>query len=140
MNTTDQPRAVACIRFVRLVCEEWRCRWCGPEAEALRAPDPFNAGDTLIACPKCREQTLHKCCDDPTCTMEATCGTPTPEGYRWTCGKHQPNTRRSPLQQSPPIKSIAAAGKSSSPSQQSIWGQYNHIVLIPNLPIQTQNY
>jgi hypothetical protein len=25
--------------------------------------------------------------------MEATCGTPTPEGYRWTCGKHQPNDK-----------------------------------------------
>jgi len=78
-------------RLVRLVCEEWRCRWCGPESEALRAPDPFNEGDTLIACPKCREQALHTCCDEPGCTMEASCGTPTADGYRWTCGKHQPN-------------------------------------------------
>lgn len=75
----------------RFICSEWRCRWCGPENEAIRAPDPFNEGDTLIACPKCREQTLHTCCDDPECKMEATCGTPTQEGYRWTCGQHVPN-------------------------------------------------
>jgi hypothetical protein len=93
MNTESSTPApkVGSSAIVQLVCEEWRCRWCGPESEALRAPDPFNEGDTLIACPKCREQTLHTCCDEPTCTMEATCGTPTPEGYRWTCGKHQPN-------------------------------------------------
>ena len=91
---SEQRASVAVQRLVRLVCSEWRCRWCGPESDALRAPDPFNEGDTLIACPKCREQTLHTCCDEPGCTMEASCGTPTTDGYRWTCGKHQPNTER----------------------------------------------
>jgi hypothetical protein len=26
------------------------------------------------------------------CTMEATCGTPTPNGYTHTCGAHKPRT------------------------------------------------
>lgn len=49
------------------------------DSAALRAVDPFNDGETLIACPKCRGQTLHICCDEPKCTMEASCGTPTAE-------------------------------------------------------------
>jgi hypothetical protein len=91
MNTTDAIRAVACIRFVRLVCTEWQCLWVGPESDALQAPDPFNSGATLLACPDCREQSLRMCCDEPECIDEATCGTPTLEGYRHTCGKHLPN-------------------------------------------------
>lgn len=27
-------------------------------------------------------------CDEPGCTREATCGFPTPSGYRRTCGEH----------------------------------------------------
>lgn len=94
-ETEDRPSEgdVVQTRFVRLVCSEWRCRWSGPESEALRAPDPFNEGDTLVACPQCREQTLHTCCYEPKCTSEASCGTPTADGYRWTCGKHEPNSR-----------------------------------------------
>ena len=29
-------------------------------------------------------------CDEPNCTAAVTCGTPTPDGYRRTCSKHQP--------------------------------------------------
>jgi hypothetical protein len=29
-------------------------------------------------------------CDEPGCKEEITCGTPTPTGYRRTCGKHLP--------------------------------------------------
>lgn len=77
----------------KLICAEYRCRWVGLETEALRAPDPFNEGDYLIACPKCREQTLNTCCDEPGCNMESSCGTPTPEKYRWTCYAHVPKTK-----------------------------------------------
>jgi len=27
-------------------------------------------------------------CDEPDCTERATCGTPSPNGYRWVCRKH----------------------------------------------------
>ena len=29
-------------------------------------------------------------CDEPGCTRIATCGTPTPEGYRTSCSEHAP--------------------------------------------------
>lgn len=74
----------------RLVCENIRCRWVGVESEALKAPNPFNPGDFLVACPKCREQTLHTCCDEPGCNAPASCGSVTKDSYRWTCWKHRP--------------------------------------------------
>ena len=30
-------------------------------------------------------------CDEPGCISEAGCGTPTPDGYRWTCSLHMPD-------------------------------------------------
>ena len=29
-------------------------------------------------------------CDEPGCKEQVSCGTPTPTGYRNTCGKHRP--------------------------------------------------
>lgn len=29
-------------------------------------------------------------CGEPRCHQDATCGTPTSNGYRWTCGDHKP--------------------------------------------------
>jgi len=74
----------------KLVCDDFRCGWHGLQSQALQAPDPFNEGDTLIACPECREQTLYTACDESGCNQRAGCGTPTPAGYRWTCHKHLP--------------------------------------------------
>ena len=74
-----------------LRCGDYRCGWIGPEDEALSAPSPFDTEDTVIGCPQCREiNNLHKCCDEPECRERATCGMPTPTGYRRTCGKHLP--------------------------------------------------
>lgn len=75
---------------VRLVCSKHRCDWTGDSNTCLRAADPFNDGSDLLACPFCREQTLVTCCDEPGCYEPDTCGTPTPNGYRRTCGKHLP--------------------------------------------------
>lgn len=72
-------------------CSEWRCGWVGSSEEYLVAPDPFNEGCELVACPKCREvNSLVAACDEPGCTQEAGCGTNTPDGYRRTCFKHMP--------------------------------------------------
>jgi hypothetical protein len=43
----------------------------------------------LNQCPECGEcQNFTNVCDEPGCEAEATCGWPTPTGYRRTCGKH----------------------------------------------------
>ena len=74
----------------KLACNNWRCGWHGMSDAVLRAPDPFNDGFFLTACPKCLDQTIRTCCDEPGCWEPDTCGTPTPEGYRRTCYKHMP--------------------------------------------------
>jgi len=75
--------------------KEWRCRECGTvtlETELLTAPSPFDAADTLTACPECKEvNDFYEVCDEPGCTREACCGFPAgPEfgGYRRTCFEH----------------------------------------------------
>ena len=73
----------------RLFCNERRCGWRG--TEALTAPNPFDAEDTIAGCPKCKEiNSLLVACDEPGCWNEASCGTPVANGYRHTCGKHAP--------------------------------------------------
>lgn len=52
-------------------------------------------GETTIAisvCPDCGEceSTVSMACDNIDCWQPATCGTPTDEGYTWTCGRHNP--------------------------------------------------
>lgn len=76
----------------KIVCNDWRCGWHGMESEMLTAPNPFVEGETISACPKCKDvNCLLYACDEHECWDEATCGTPTPDGYRSTCGKHRPN-------------------------------------------------
>lgn len=78
----------------RVICSYWRCEWAGPMSQALSAPDPFNEGNTLYACPKCRDMTMVTACDEPGCNHKATCGTPTPSGYRSTCCTHMPKEQK----------------------------------------------
>ena len=77
----------------RVKCSRFRCRWIGDDSEVLRAPDPFNEGDELRACPACRVvESIIMACDVEGCTKDGSCGTPTEEGYRWTCWEHQPES------------------------------------------------
>lgn len=39
----------------RARCPERRCGWSGPWPEALSAPHPFQEGETIYGCPKCRQ-------------------------------------------------------------------------------------
>ena len=75
----------------KINCQE--CGWHGLENELLSASNPFDVEDTIFACPECKivESTIVNACDEPGCWSDVSCGTPTPEGYRSTCGKHQPN-------------------------------------------------
>lgn len=66
------------------------CEWRGSDAKRLFAPDPFNAGSTVYACPICREMALIVACEVEGCTMAPSCGTPTDSGYRVTCSRHAP--------------------------------------------------
>jgi hypothetical protein len=72
----------------KVECNE--CKWQGREAEADRVSDP-KPGSNMVweICPNCREaNTLVRICDEPGCWKDATCGTPTPDGYRRVCGGH----------------------------------------------------
>ena len=75
------------------VCSGYYCNWYGLADKILKAPNPFEEGETLYACPMCKEVgSVVTACDEPECWERATCGTPTEKGYRWTCGKHRPTT------------------------------------------------
>lgn len=72
---------------IRVACEE--CDWRGTWGQILTADNPFNPGTTLEGCPRCLEvNTTYRLCDEPECPDQATCGTPTPKGYRQVCGHH----------------------------------------------------
>lgn len=74
---------------LKIKCNE--CVWRGLESEMLTAPNPFDADDSIIGCPQCKSvNSLFNACDEPGCWLSVSCGTPTPGGYRSTCGKHQP--------------------------------------------------
>lgn len=74
------------------VCEE--CGWHGREDELLWATSPF-ADEQISACPHCKTvESTRAACDERDCWDLVSCGTPTPNGYRSTCGKHRPQSAR----------------------------------------------
>jgi hypothetical protein len=70
----------------------WRCtecNWRGTEAKLLTAPNPFDPRDTISGCPECKSANeLVNACDEPGCKQDASCGWPSPKGYRRTCNTH----------------------------------------------------
>jgi hypothetical protein len=75
----------------RQVCDGRNCNWHGTSDEVLRAPHPFDPGEEVWGCPKCKSiDSLYLACDEPGCWKPVSCGTPTPTGYRSTCGQHRP--------------------------------------------------
>lgn len=76
----------------KVYCDEQQCGWHGLFDETLSASNPFGLGE-IYACPKCKKvQEFKMACDEPNCWEPASCGTPIPNGYRETCGKHMPKT------------------------------------------------
>jgi hypothetical protein len=74
---------------VKHIC--WECKWRGTSDDWLVAKNPFNNEDTILGCPQCFDiNTLYMACDEPECWKPASCGTPTENGYRNTCGEHRP--------------------------------------------------
>ena len=76
----------------KILCGESRREcWHGSSLDLLRAPDPFNLGQELAACPVCRcDDDLKRACDIDGCWKEATCGTPVSDARRYVqvCGDH----------------------------------------------------
>lgn len=72
----------------------WKCNGCRKTFDAreiLSKPSPFDEDDTLEACPRCLQVGgMKQLCEAEGCFDEANCGSPTPDGYKFTCGKHLP--------------------------------------------------
>lgn len=70
---------------------KWKCEECefiGALDEFDKVKDP-GGDDTWTVCRRCRTpEHVVGVCDEPGCMREATCGFPTPTGYRQTCGAH----------------------------------------------------
>jgi len=76
----------------RWYCTE--CNWYGTIGEFLSAPNPFDENDSIIGCPNCKQvECIEAACDEPGCKKSASCGTPSGDGYRVTCGNHKPTER-----------------------------------------------
>lgn len=75
------------VRPLRWLCQS--CDWIGDDAELLRAPNPFDPDSIICGCPKCKAvDDIINACDEPGCVRQASCGFPTQNGYRRTCGRH----------------------------------------------------
>ena len=73
----------------KIVCIE--CGFKGYTRELLKGVNPFNESQGIYGCPDCYSIDSERvACDEDKCWNEATCGTPTKDGYRNTCGKHMP--------------------------------------------------
>lgn len=80
--------------------KHWRCPLCGfvlNEDERLQGPSPFDEHEVVYGCPRCREVIVafEYLCDEPGCVTVSSFGTPTDNGYRYTCGRHVPKARQS---------------------------------------------
>ena len=72
--------------------KKWKCSECDTvtdEDGILTANNPFVAKDIIQGCPNCFSvNTMKIVCDEYGCEKLATCGYPTDEGYRNSCGEH----------------------------------------------------
>lgn len=69
-------------------CKE--CGWGGKETEIVRFPDPELPGNLWNICPRCRAaEQFDNICDEAGCRQIASCGWPSPIGYRRTCYEHR---------------------------------------------------
>lgn len=69
------------------------CDWLGDNSAVLSAPNPFYPQDTITGCPKCFSiNSIDTLCDEDGCEAVASCGWPSPDGYRFTCWKHWTNS------------------------------------------------
>lgn len=76
----------------KTVCET--CEHQSNLRHLLLAENPFNSDELIRGCPACQSiDSFRMACDEPGCWSRVSCGTPTADGYRSTCGKHQPREK-----------------------------------------------
>ncbi len=86
--------------MARELKSRWICRECSGvcvDGEYLTAPNPFDHGDTLTACPHCKEpNTLEGACQSKGCDKSCSSGSPNVGGFRyvWACWDHSPRRDR----------------------------------------------
>jgi hypothetical protein len=73
----------------------WRCGNCNvitAQADLLRAPNPFDADDTVHYCPYCKvPNDFERLCDIEDCERAVSNGTPLADKrYVWRCWTHRP--------------------------------------------------
>lgn len=72
--------------------KKWKCEECDTitdEDKILIADSPFDPANIIMGCPFCKSvNSLQVACDVYGCEKLASCGFPTAEGYRVTCGEH----------------------------------------------------
>lgn len=76
----------------RIMCDGCGAVWENIDTlDRVKDPKPGSQMEWAV-CPHCRAaDNFHVLCAAPDCPHPASCGTPTPHGYFWTCGTHQPN-------------------------------------------------
>jgi len=75
------------------MCKNRHCGWIGKEI--LRAPHPFDEGETLYFCPQCKDyENLIATCDMEGCDKEAVAGVNAKDGYKRICSEHYTEYRQ----------------------------------------------
>jgi hypothetical protein len=73
----------------KVICTERRCYWKGTTKDMLQGVSPFDPEESIVGCPNCKAiNTLVSACYVDGCWKEVSCGYPTPDGYRNSCGDH----------------------------------------------------
>lgn len=79
----------------KVICVECKAKWLWKDL--LQGQNPFITSRAIYGCPDCYSiDQFTLACDEPGCWQEVCCGTPTPTGYRTTCGKHIPKELTTP--------------------------------------------
>lgn len=72
---------------MKLQCDE--CELVLSDEQRLTAPNPFDSTEVIFGCPRCKNiGAFSRLCDMDGCESKVSCGFPTPDGYRHTCGTH----------------------------------------------------
>jgi hypothetical protein len=82
------------VNYIKGKVECGECAWHGSIADVPTAENPFDPTERVTGCPNCNAvESMIECCEWEGCWRNTSCGTPTPDGYRRTCGDHIPKVQ-----------------------------------------------